>query len=257
MPVNPSAHPNISTVRETALPEIFFVIGTFEVGGTESHLLSIARSLIRRGWTVSVYVFADGGPLQRKFEECGATVLSPRRSSLVSTSIFNRMLHVARAGYILFSILIRRRPAIAHFFLPMAYLSAAPIALLARVPIRIMSRRSLNFYQASRWWLPSVERLLHKSMTAVLGNSLSVVRQLKDEEGVPSRKLGLIYNGIDIERFCRGGSRQQTRAALGLTQATLTLIIVANLIPYKGHGDPRTRRDSPMQSWKEWPQACQ
>ncbi|MEH2526363.1 MULTISPECIES: glycosyltransferase [unclassified Bradyrhizobium] len=219
------------------MPEIFFVIGTFEVGGTESHLLSIARSLIRRGWKVSVYVFAGGGPLQQKFEESGATVLSPRRSSLASTSFVSRMLHLARSGYMLFSTLIRRRPAIAHFFLPMAYLSAAPIALLARVPIRIMSRRSLNFYQANLWWLSSVERLLHKSTTAVLGNSLSVVRQLKDEEGVPSRKLGLIYNGIDIERFCSGGSRQQTRAALGLTQATLTLIIVANLIPYKGHGD--------------------
>lgn len=119
----------------------------------------------------------------------------------------------------------------------MAYLAAAPIALLARVPIRIMSRRSLNFYQADMWWLSPVERLLHKTTTAILGNSLSVVRQLRDEEGVPSRKLGLIYNGVDIERFCNDGSRQVTRAALGLTPTTLTLIIVANLIPYKGHRD--------------------
>ena len=74
-------------------------------------------------------------------------------------------------------------------------------------------------------------------MTAILGNSRSVVRELSEMEGVPARRLGLIYNGIDVARFTDAGSRAATRAALGLGPQTLTLVIVGNLIPYKGHGD--------------------
>jgi glycosyltransferase involved in cell wall biosynthesis len=214
----------VSTDTEAGSPEIFFVIGTFEVGGAESHLLSITRELVRRGWKVSVYALEKGGPLQRGFEESGATILSSPKASLA---------HFAQAAWHLLWTMIKHRPAIAHSFLPLAYLIAAPSALLARIPVRIMSRRS---YQADMWWLSSVERLLHKTMTAILGNSLSVVRQLRDE-GVPSRKLGLIYNGIDIARSRDSGSRPATRAAIGLTEATLTFVIVANLIPYKGHRD--------------------
>jgi len=225
------------TGAEATLPEILFVIGTFDLGGAENHLLSIARSLVRRGWKVSVYVLSDGGPLQRKFEESGATILSPPKSRLASASFGCRVLRAALVGHHLFRTMVRHRPAIAHFFLPMAYVAGAPIALLARVPVRIMSRRSLNFYQADVWWLSAVERILHKTATAVLGNSLSVVHQLRDEEGVPLRKLGLIYNGVDIARIRDSGSRQATRASLGLTPTTLALVIVANLIPYKGHRD--------------------
>ena len=226
----------VSTVEQANLPEIFFVIGTFEIGGAESHLLSLARSLVQRGWRVSVYALADGGQLQRKFEESGATILSRPKTNRAPASFMRRLLRFARTGSHLFWTMVRHRPAIAHFFLPTAYVAAAPSALFARVPIRIMSRRSLNFYQADVWGLRSVERLLHKTTTAVLGNSLSVVRQLRDE-GLPSRKLGLIYNGIDVERFRDGGSREVTRTAIGLTPTTLALVIVANLIPYKGHRD--------------------
>jgi glycosyltransferase involved in cell wall biosynthesis len=227
----------VSTGEKAERRQVFFAIGTFELGGTESHLLSIVRSLVRRGWKVSVYVFVAGGPLQERFEESGATILFPPEASLVSAFFIRRMWSLARVGFHLFWTMVKLRPAIAHFFLPMAYVAAAPIALLARVPIRIMSRRSLNSYQAGAWWLSSVERLLHKTTTAILGNSLSVVRQLRDEEGVPLRKLGLIYNGVDMARFRARGSRAMTRDALGLTPATLALIIVANLIPYKGHHD--------------------
>jgi glycosyltransferase involved in cell wall biosynthesis len=71
---------------------------------------------------------------------------------------------------------------------------------------------------------------------AVLGNSRGVVDQLK-AEGIAPARLGLIYNGIDASGYGKVGLRDQTRADLGLAPGTLVMCIVANLIPYKGHGD--------------------
>ncbi len=99
-----------------------------------------------------------------------------------------------------------------------------------------MSRRSLNVYQQSYPLTLKFERRLHRKMTAILGNSRSVVRELNQLEDVPTSRLGLIYNGVDTGRFTHG-SRKVTRAALGLGEETLALVMVGNLIPYKGHGD--------------------
>lgn len=220
----------------SSLPEIFFVIGTFGVGGAETHLATIARHLVQRGWKVSIYVFSGAGPLQGEFEKTGATIISPPVTYIGYPSIVRRLLRVAAVSRHLFRTLSRRAPAIGHFFLPMAYVSAAPIALLAGVPIRVMSRRSLNLYQKNHWWLAPVERVLHMGMTAVLGNSRSVIHELMNE-GVPARKLGLIYNGLDPKHFLSGASTLATRASLGLAPTALALVIVANLIPYKGHRD--------------------
>ncbi|MEC9367612.1 MAG: glycosyltransferase, partial [Pseudomonadota bacterium] len=133
--------------------------------------------------------------------------------------------------------LIRRRPRIAHFFLPHAYLLGGMAAIAAQVPIRVMSRRSLNVYKARHMGAWRMERRLHGHMTAILGNSRAVVRQLVEEEGCDPNCTHLIYNGVNLSDFRRGQDKQAARRELGLENATLVMTIVANLIPYKGHAD--------------------
>jgi glycosyltransferase involved in cell wall biosynthesis len=72
-------------------------------------------------------------------------------------------------------------------------------------------------------------------MTAVLGNSRSVMKEL-EVEGVNADRLGLIYNGLDLAQL-PATTRRRTRALLGIREATLVFVNVANLIPYKGHLD--------------------
>jgi glycosyltransferase involved in cell wall biosynthesis len=98
-----------------------------------------------------------------------------------------------------------------------------------------MSRRSLNNYQENFPLGGLIERSLHSLMAAVLANSRSVAKQLEGE-GVVAYRVGLIYNGVG-ETDSAGASRAQVRAMLGLDDASLVLVIVANLIHYKGHLD--------------------
>lgn len=218
--------------------EILFVIGTLEVGGTERHIATLAPALVKLGWPVSVYSLAGGGALRQEMEEEGVNVLVPPcKLSAPRSSLLMRLTQSVRIGTHLFNVMRARRPAIVHFFLPAAYLTGAPASLAARIPVRIMSRRSLNVYQQGYPLVPDLERRLHRRMTAILGNSRSVVRELNTQEGVPAERLGLIYNGIDVARFADTGSRSAIRTALGIGPQTLTLVMVGNLIAYKGHGD--------------------
>jgi len=197
----------------------------------------VARALVRNGWAASLYSLAGHGPLSAELAKGGVSVFVPPFEPAAQSTWFARWGRLAAAAVHLFSVLLYRRPSIVHFFLPHAYLVGAPAALLARRPIRVMSRRSLNVYQAKHRILSVVERRLHRLMTAVLGNSRSVIRELKDEEGVPDRRLALIYNGIDCDRFSGSGARHAVRGVPTIENSALTLVIVANLIEYKGHLD--------------------
>lgn len=223
-------------MMEARASEILFVTGTLDVGGAERHLLQIISRLIQRGWRISLYSLAGEGPLLRDFENAGAAVLLPpfsRRPGPMSWPV--RIWRLLVVGTHFLALLVRRRPPIVHMFLPAAYVFAGPLTVVARVPIRIMSRRSLNLYRQERPVVWRIEQYLHRWMMAILGNSLSVVRELRDQEGVPAERLGLIYNGIDPRTPMM--PRATLREKYGLPGESLGLVIVANLIAYKGHAD--------------------
>jgi glycosyltransferase involved in cell wall biosynthesis len=97
-----------------------------------------------------------------------------------------------------------------------------------------MSRRSLSDYQQD-WPLASrIERQLHRMMDVLIGNSQAVVRDLL-REGVPSSKIRLIYNGVSVPNFVP--NRKAARRSLNLDDDMLVGVMVANLLPYKGHRD--------------------
>jgi glycosyltransferase involved in cell wall biosynthesis len=219
-----------------ARTEILFVCSGLNVGGTERQLVAIALALVRLGWRISVYSLAGSGPLRAELERGGVTVvLPPVNRPLDDASRLRRSVALALAVPHLAFSMLKRRPAIVHFLLPEAYLVGAPIAGLARIPVKVMSRRSLDLYQTNSF-IRRFELWLHRSMSAILGNSLSVIGELRGE-GVPSRRLGLIYNGIDLNAFARSDAGQAQRKALGIAPDAFVMCIVANLIAYKGHRD--------------------
>src|ERR1700759_4657102 len=133
-----------------------------QVGGSELHLRSIAPALVRRGWRVALCSLAGDGPLRAEFEREGVTVLVPpvnRNSDMKVVARFTKL--AIAVGYLL-AVYLRYRPRIVHFFLPRSYLTGAPLAVLANIRVRIMSRRSLNAYQEGHPILARFERLCHK-----------------------------------------------------------------------------------------------
>ncbi len=216
---------------ENPRPDVLFVITDLQVGGSELQLALLASGLVREGMNVAVFSFIDG-PIRTELQSKGIDAIVA-----LGAERFCRGTHVGfpLAVAHLFWLMLRRRPRIVHFILPQAYLVGAPLAVLAGVKVRVMSRRSLNNYQR-RSIIRNTERCWHKLMHALIGNSKSVVEQLM-MEGVPKERAGLIYNGLDEAKFAATRTRERDRALLGLPANALTMSIVANLIPYKGHRD--------------------
>lgn len=217
---------------------ILFVIGDLDVGGTERHLLQILPQLAHTNLSPAVYTLTHKGELAPFLEQQGVRVIAPPLS-LLTRRLPRRARRLVSpplsfAG-LLFT-LLKNRPKIVHFFLPAAYLLGGLTSLLVPLDGRVMSRRSLRDYQAKHQCATRIERWLHRRMTASLGNSKAVVEQLA-EEGVPGDRLGLIYNGIDINHYRALPDRTELRQSLGIGNEVLVLVMVANFIPYKGHED--------------------
>jgi glycosyltransferase involved in cell wall biosynthesis len=209
---------------------ILYVIGSLDIGGAERHLASITPRLKQCGWQPTIYCLTGLGGQAAEVQRAGVTVVGPPLTLTAAPGTLFKALAIALSCLRLFGVLMWRRPRIVHFFLPASYIIGAPLALLARIPIRLMSRRSLNVYQLNHPYLRRLEPHLHRHMSALLGNSKAVVRQLI-EEGSEPRRTALIYNGIDIVNDA------QMRQDSPSEDKPLTLIIVANLIPYKAHVD--------------------
>lgn len=215
-------------------PDVLFVITDLRVGGSERQVALLATELAKAGMTVAVYCFIDG-PVRGQIEQRGVRVIvAPCRIAPPFPVARNAWLILPASLHLLWCF-FTLSPRIVHFFLPGAYLLGAPLAVLARIRVRVMSRRSLNVYQRGMV-VRAIERRLHKRMQAVLGNSHAVVRELK-EEGVAPDRLGVINNGVDLSTFDAVRSRAECRNKLGLPSDALVMCIVANLIRYKGHAD--------------------
>ena len=216
---------------------ILVVIGDLEVGGTEHHLLRILPALAREGFRPLVYTLTERLSLAPRFRAAGVEVIPPTTNAVRMLPRRARdSLLLAPAAMNLWRLIRARRPDVVHLFLPAAYLVGGAVALLAGHKTVVMSRRNLNRYQRKHPTLAGLEQRLHRRVSAALGNSRAVVAELA-AEGVPRQRLGLIYNGIDLEAFVHLPPAREIRARLGIAPTALVLTTPANLIPYKGHAD--------------------
>jgi glycosyltransferase involved in cell wall biosynthesis len=90
----------------------------------------------------------------------------------------------------------------------------------------------------STGWPDGVGRL-NRLLTPITDAFIAVAdphgQYLVEREGFPQRKVCVIPNGVDVERFRTGGERLAARKELGLTPTTPVAGIVAALRPEKNH----------------------
>ncbi len=235
MPNNEKA-PTERAPARTKRTSILFVALSLDRGGTEQHLIELLPRLVKKGWKVSVYCLATRGVRADEIAGTGVELIAP---PMDGGSTFSGARGVFRAGLSSLKLgwlMLRRAPRIVHFFLPGPYLVGGPLAILTRRPIRLMSRRNLDNYLEGRPLIAGAERQLHRRMTAVLGNSQEICRNLENE-GCDPRKIGKIYNGVRADFAVDHAARPEIRERLDLAADAVVALLVANLIPYKGHRD--------------------
>lgn len=237
----PADHLTTAITRPRGSWDVLAFIGSLDIGGCERHLATVYPRLAAAGLKVGIVTMRRGGPLEKEVRAKGVEIwcidrglarrLRPFLGRWLSSylAILIGITDVAR-------LLRSGRVAIAHFFLPGAYVIGGLAAVLARHPNSVMSCRSLNDYQAAHPKASCVERFLHAKMRLLIANANPVRAQLIAEGAPPGRTL-VIHSGVDLAQLAGVIDRQAGRDQFSLASDILVIVVVANLIPYKGHAD--------------------
>ena len=217
---------------------ILFVIGTLDVGGAETQLVEMARSLDARFEPAVCCLTADG-PLRDRLHDAGIPVTTiglqnpahGRPWAPPLPAIVRLPIDIVRFVWHVRTM----RPAIVHGVLMHAYILGAFAGRLTGVPVVVASRRSLSLFKRDRPILRFVERLMNRWTDRVVANSEAVKRDAVATEGLRPEKVDVIYNGVDLDLYTgESGGAKAIRAELSLSTGPV-VIVVANLIAYKGH----------------------
>ncbi len=228
---------------------VVYVIGSLGRGGAELQLLMLMRGLSRTEFAPVLFVLEENGPLREDVVAAGIPIVDGRYDSRSPRVL--KVVQLLRAFVRLLSLLRNSSARVVHGFLPLANFFAAVAGRLAGTPLIVTSRRALNTHQARVPGWRYVDQLSSQLSHVVTANAMAVRDDTLRREGGDPAKFRVIYNGLLAERFAEAAiGRDRHRRCLGLEDDETVLIVVANLIPYKGHADiidalsmlPRERR---------------
>jgi glycosyltransferase involved in cell wall biosynthesis len=218
--------------------KILFVTAALDIGGTETHLVNLLPHLADEEFKPYVFSINGNGILGGELEQKGIKVFATWGILKIRRlpRIFRALLIPLFSIITLVTLLIRLRPHVIHMFLPAAYIVGGLATMFSPVPVRIMSRRSRNYYQIRHPFATRLELILHRQMSILLGNSKKVIEDLKSESN-EFAKIRLIYNGITLHSLADDEGKFALRKSLGIDPHAIVFTMTANLISYKGHED--------------------
>ena len=177
--------------RDSATQPIF-VIHIFlnlRVGGMEKIGSDLIIKQVKSGMRVGVVCLEDKGPFAERLESYGVEV---DLLNVHGRGAFNKL-------YNLTKYLFGCKPDIVHTHNPNPMIWGGPAAWIARIPRRVHTkhgrnqvhlRKSRMFHRLSSVWY-------HKIVCV----SEDIYNNTKNLEHVPSNKLEVIYNGVDLEEL--------------------------------------------------------
>jgi glycosyltransferase involved in cell wall biosynthesis len=122
----------------------------------------------------------------------------------------------------------------AHQYTPFFY--ALTARLLYRRPSILFMEHGRSFPDYPRPKRMVVNRLLLERRDRVVGVGQAVRQALIRNEGLPAKKVAVIYNGIDLSAFANGfHDPQAVRREMGVGDPDLVILQVARLDPLKDH----------------------
>jgi glycosyltransferase involved in cell wall biosynthesis len=197
------------------------VIGTLDLGGTQTYLARIAPLLSDLGVEVDVCALEPHGPLRARLEAAGIPIHETAYANPAGSSTL-RLIRTVRD--------IRRMVRRGNFDVVHCYLFWAEVlgvmgARLAGCRRVVISRRAMNpFRHDSTWLQNTLETITNLLAHELIANSPEVLCDVEAVEHFVPRRRTVIPNGVEPSRL---------QAEPG-THAGLRIISVASLKPMKG-----------------------
>ncbi len=213
------------------------LIGSFNQGGSERQAVQLTRLLLESGrCNVYVATLEREGVLLDEMHRLGFNDIPEFRLN----SFYD--LHAVRQVRRFAQYLKKREIDVVHTHDFYTNIFGMAAAALARVPVRIASRRE-SAVRPSKQRL--VERSAYRAAHAVVAKCEEVRQQLI-KEGVPDGKVRTIYNGLDPARVqAAQADRKEILAGLNLPETARFVTIMANMRAHVWNPEPACYKDHP------------
>jgi glycosyltransferase involved in cell wall biosynthesis len=202
------------------------VLHSLSIGGAEVLAAELARRLGDR----YRFVFAcldELGPLGEQLRREGVQVEVLGRKAGFDVRCVRRLAEFARAQQV--------DVIHAHQYTPFFY-SRAPGTLLRRPPV-LFNEHGRFHPDYPRPKRIVFNRIFLRRCDRVVGVGNAVREALNRNEGIPARRVEVIYNGADLEKFSRDPvSRERARREMDVAEGEFAVIQVARLDYLKDHG---------------------
>ncbi len=218
------------------------LIGSFHSGGSERQAVQLTRLLLDSGrCNVFVTTLEREGVLLDEIERFGLSEVPEFRLN----SFYD--LHTVRQTWRFAQYLRKHEIDVVHTHDFYTNVFGMAAAALARVPVRIASRRESAVRPENQ---RLVERLSYRAAHAVVANCEDVRQQLI-REGVPAQKVRTIYNGLDLARV-QPAQTERAEILESLNLANLNrsgqarfVTIMANMRAHVWNPEPACYKDHP------------
>jgi sugar transferase (PEP-CTERM/EpsH1 system associated) len=192
-----------------------------EIGGLESIVVDLVREGRRLGQDVAVVCLEGPGVLAQEVEAQGARLDSLHKPPGIRLEMFGRLRSLFR----------ELRPDVVHTHQIGALFYAGPAARRAGVPVVVHTEHGKHYDRPSRTrWLG---RLAGRRAARFFCVSADIAAAAEAHRIVPRRKLHVVPNGIDTDRFRDRGEGNGVRTSLGIPPGAPVVGTVGRLCEIK------------------------
>jgi glycosyltransferase involved in cell wall biosynthesis len=216
--------------------KIVFILGTLEIGGTERQFLELVRRIDRERFALRVLAFHCQGTVRDEVEALNIPFtclnffgLKGKYRPISYWQLYCLLRDIAQY-------LRHEQPQIVQSYLFWANVYGSIAAKIAGVPVIITGRRTLLEAKYKRFPAQWLQHLSNLWATLIVSNSEAARQEcLQHDRFVNAQKTVVIYNGIEAGPYAAACDAPAAKRALHLPEDALTVGMVANLHPYKGH----------------------
>ena len=222
--IAPSAH--VPTLGDERI-RLCLVVASLDCGGAENQVVELAARLDPERFDTSIALLTHPGEMFEEVRKGGIRVdlVRPTKPRGPWSDWLDGL--IVR--------LEEDRPEVVHGFIFPTYLITALAAAKVGGIAAVAGVRSLSLGFESRFPYSWLERLGNRLSDCVVGNSEAVrAAAIHRDPGIVG-KFQVIHNGIDVDKYGVGADRLTVRRSLGLGDEHFVVLMVANLIRYKGH----------------------
>lgn len=192
-------------------------------GGVERLILDQMRYYDRDRFNLHVVTLREGY-MEKEFSATDAHYSCLRSTRRFSWRTLRQLVNYVR----------RHRIEIVHthLYLPDIY-GFLVKAAVPRIKLVTTKHNTNDFRKKIYWGL--LDHLLSRPASCVIAVSRSVQKFISRYEFIPSKRITVIYHGVDVSRFRRHRTAAKQRAELNIKRNDFVIGIVGRLTRQKGH----------------------